>query len=93
MRFVFPQRRRGAWPVMLLKVGVAIRGHWRGTSRADRARVQELLKRSGGRPGGLTPEERRDLLESVRALRLMELMRHVMTNIIRPGRRTRRARR
>lgn len=92
MRFLLTRLGRRAWPVMLLRAGLAMSQHWRQTSREDRTRIQQLLRRSGGRPAGLTPNERRDLLESVRALELNKLMRDLATDTIRPGRRTRRAR-
>lgn len=79
--------------MVILRLGLAIRRHWQQTSPEDRTRVQELLKRSGGRPASLTPDERRDLLRSVQALKPSELIRDLAATGIRPGRRTRRSRR
>lgn len=89
MRFVIRWLGRRAWPVMALRVVLAIRRHWQQTPPEDRTRVQELLKRSGGRPANLTPDERRDLLRSTQALQPTKLIRDLTATGIRPGRRTR----
>jgi len=87
MRFVLRWLGRRAWPVMVFRVGLAIRRHWRQTSPKDRTRVQELLKRSRGRPANLTADERRDLLRSARALQPTKLIRDLAATGIKPGRR------
>lgn len=93
MGFVLRSLGRRAWPVMVFRAGLAIRRHWRQSPPEDRARIQELLKRSGGRPANLTPDERQDLLRSARALQPTKLIRDVAATNIRPGRRSGHARR
>ncbi len=92
MRFLLRRLGPWAWPFMLARAALVIDQHLRGTSTRDRARVQQLMRKSGGRPGKLTADERRELARSVRRLRPGKLVRSVVYNVIRPGRRARRAR-
>jgi len=78
---------------MLAQAALAVRRHWQTTSPQDRARVQELLRKSGGHPANLSTGERQDLLEATRRLRPGTLMRDLVVNVIRPGRGARRGRR
>jgi len=78
---------------MLAQAALAIRRHWQTTSPQDRDRVRQLLRRSGGRPASLTADERQDLLAAARRLEPGQLLRDLIVNVIRPGRRGRRARR
>ncbi len=93
MRFLLRRLGPWAWPVMLAQAALAVRRHWQTTSPQDRARVQELLRKSGGHPANLSTGERQDLLEATRRLRPGTLMRDLVVNVIRPGRGARRGRR
>jgi len=67
------------------------RRHWRSIPADRRERLQTLIKRSGGRPSGLDPNERQELAGLVRELRLGELGRVLaMTAVGARGRRGRR---
>ncbi len=92
MRFLLRRLGPWAWPVMLFRAALAIRRHLQTTSPQDRARVQELLRKSGGRPANLTIEERQDLLRAARRLEPGRLMRDLTVNVFRPRRGGRRAR-
>jgi len=78
---------------MLARAALAIRRHWRTTPPQDRARIQALLRKSGGRPANLTSDERQDLLGAARRLRPGKLIRDLAINVIKPRRGARRARR
>ncbi len=93
MRFLLRRLGPWAWPLMLGQAALAIRRHWQTTSPQDRARVQELLRRSGGRPANLTTDERQDLIGAARRLEPGKLIRDLVVNVIRPGRGARRGRR
>jgi len=90
MRFL--RRRLGpwAWPLMLIRAALAIRRHWQTTSPQDRARVQQLIRKSGGNPANLSTDERQDLLQATQRLRPGTLMRDLAINALRPRRRARR---
>lgn len=77
---------------MLFRAGLAARRHMQQTSPEDRARLQQLLKQSGGRPGNLTAAERQELLQTARRLRPGKLLRDLAENLIIPGRARRRTR-
>lgn len=47
--------------IVLIEGAVAVREHWLRLTPQERARVTALLKKSGGRPGNLTPREREEL--------------------------------
>lgn len=88
----FLLRRLGPWGWLLL-LGQALfvtRQHWQEAAPADRARLTDLLRRSRGRPQGLSPDERREMLELARRLRPGTLARNLFMSVIRPGRRARR---
>ncbi|MDQ2761929.1 MAG: hypothetical protein M3Y17_16260 [Actinomycetota bacterium] len=93
MRFLLRRLGPWAWPVMLVRGALAIRRHLQATSPQDRARVQELLRKSGGRPANLDGDERQDLLRAARRLEPGRLIRDLTVNVIRPRRGGRRARR
>lgn len=93
MRFLLRRLGPWAWPLMLGQAALSIRRHWQTTSPRDRARVQALLRKSGGRPANLTTDERRDLFRAARRLEPGKLMRDLVVNVIRPGRGARRGRR
>ncbi len=93
MRFLLRRLGPWAWPVMLAQAALAIRRHLQTTSPQDRARVGQLLRKSGGRPTNLTADERQDLLGAARRLQPGRLTRDLFVNVIRPRRGARRARR
>lgn len=78
---------------MLGQAVLATRRHLQTASPQDRARVQELLRKSGGRPANLTTDERQDLFGAARRLEPGKLMRDLVVNIITPRRGARRGRR
>jgi len=55
------------------QAALVVRNHWNETPQESRARLAELVKRSGGRPSSLSEAERRELSAHVRALRLGQL--------------------
>ncbi|GAC1322817.1 MAG: hypothetical protein NVSMB25_18440 [Thermoleophilaceae bacterium] len=65
---------------------LAVRRHWQSFPPEQRARLQELLKVSGGRPARLSESERRELGELVRALELGGLGRDLAMNAVLPRR-------
>jgi hypothetical protein len=48
---------------------------WQAIPAARRSRLQELLRRSGGRPGNLSASERRELLGLIGELHLGQAVR------------------
>ncbi len=56
------------------------RRQWQELPPARRARLQELLRRSHGRPSGLSAGERRELAALVRELELGRLVRDAATD-------------
>lgn len=58
----------------------AARRHWQTVPPASRARLQTLVRQSGGRPSSLSPEERQELNGLVRDLQLGALGRKIATN-------------
>jgi hypothetical protein len=55
-----PARRAVPWAVLLELVIVA-RDHWEKLTPGERAHLAALVRKSRGRPGNLTPSERRDV--------------------------------
>ena len=55
-----PARRAIRWAVLLDALVIA-RDHWEKLTPGERAHVAALVRKSRGRPGNLTPDERRDL--------------------------------
>lgn len=68
-------RRMGPLGVAITvgQAALVVRNHWNETPQESRARLAELVKRSGGRPSSLSEAERRELSAHVRALRLGQL--------------------
>ncbi len=93
MRFILRRLGPWAWPFIVVQAAAAVRRHFTQTPPEARARVQTLLRKSGGRPSNLTPGERRDLLTAARRLRPVKLVRDILTTVIRPARKGRHARR
>ncbi|MGI8801727.1 MAG: hypothetical protein ACR2KV_06080 [Solirubrobacteraceae bacterium] len=79
---------------MGLQAALTTRRHFQQTAPEDRARIQELLRKSSGRPAkNLTPAERKELLHTARRLRPAKLVRDLGTGVVAPGRAARRLRR
>lgn len=54
-------------PFLLLgQAAFILRDHWRSLPGADRDRLAQLLKASGGRPMNLTPQQRTELANIVK---------------------------
>ena len=62
-----PGRKAVPW-MLLLEAAMIAREHWRFLDERDRRELTRILGKSKGRPGNLTPQERRDLLRIVRVL-------------------------
>ncbi len=92
MRFLLRRLGPWGWAFMLLQAALTTRRHIQQSSPEDRARLQQLLKKSGGRPGNLTAADRQELLQTARRLRPGKLMRDLAMNVMRPGRAARRTR-
>ncbi len=92
MRFLLRRLGPWAWPLMLARAALAVRRHWQNTPAQDRARVQTLMRKSGGRRANLTSDERQELLAAARRLQPGKLIRDLAANVIRPRRGGRRAR-
>lgn len=54
--------------LLLVEAAMAVREHWQRLTPAERARVTALVRKSGGRPGNLTPRERADLKRLARKM-------------------------
>jgi hypothetical protein len=65
------------WAVVLEVAAVASR-HWREIDERDRRRMGELVRKSRGRPGNLSPRERAELRRLVGALDLPRLGRELL---------------
>ncbi len=90
MRFLIKRLGPWGWMLVALQAVLATRRHLRQTSPDDRARLQELLRSSGGRPGNLSAAERQEFIETGRRLRPGKLATDLVMNVIRPGRRAHR---
>ncbi len=75
------------WAIVLQAVMV-VGKRWRALSESERARVAQLLRRSGGRPGNLSAKERKELRKLAGKLDLKGLARE-LGGIGRSGRRKR----
>ena len=92
---VFLIRRAGPWGWVFVFVQAVLttRRHWQSLPAADRGRLQELLRRSRGRPGNLTERERVELRYLARRMRPLRLLRALFVTAVRPARSARRGRR
>jgi hypothetical protein len=70
-------RRRVPW-MLAFEAAMVMRQHWRRLPAHERARLAELARRSGGRWGRLTPDERADFRRIARNLDLFGLGRELM---------------
>jgi hypothetical protein len=70
-------RRRVPW-MLAFEAAILMRRHWRELPVEDRRRLGELARRSGGRWGRLTREERADFRRIVRGLNVTRLARDLM---------------
>jgi hypothetical protein len=83
------------WALVAAEAAIVARRHWGSLDPHSRRRVRELVAKSKGRPGQLTPEERRELIDDVRQLDLRGLaaeLGDVLSPMRLPGRRRRRRR-
>jgi hypothetical protein len=64
------------WAV-LLELMVVTRDHWDKLTPGERAHLAALLRKSHGRPGNLTPGERRDVRRLAAKLDLPILVRNL----------------
>jgi hypothetical protein len=67
--------------VIAFQLATTTRQHWQSIPSEDRARLQSLLRDSHGKPSNLSPAERRELRELVRALQLPLLVRSGALNV------------
>jgi len=67
-------RRKVPW-LIVFEAALLMRSHWRLLPPPDRARLAELLRRSGGRPDRLTREERAEFRRLVGGLDLTGIAR------------------
>jgi hypothetical protein len=76
-----PKTLRKAGPVgvalTVAQAAWAVRDHWHTLPPDRRARLQELLAASHGRPSNLSKSERRELRELIGGLKLSRLIRRV----------------
>jgi hypothetical protein len=82
-----------AWALMVAEAAFVLRRHWGALHPHSRRRLRELVVKSKGRPGMLTREERRELIQHVRQLDLRALageLADAVSPIRLPGRRKRR---
>ncbi len=66
--------------VIALQIASTTRQHWQSLPSEDRERLQDLLRRSRGKPSNLSGAERRELRELVRGLQLPRLVRDAAVN-------------
>jgi hypothetical protein len=76
------------WAI-LLQGGMILGKRWKDLSRKDRARLTELTRASGGRPGNLSAKERGELRQLVGKLDLKGAGRELLP-LARGGRRGKR---
>lgn len=92
MRFLIRRLGPWGWALMALQAALITRRHFRQTAAEDRALMQELLRRSAGRPRkNLSADERRELMQTARRLRPVKLARDIGVSVLRPGRAARRS--
>jgi hypothetical protein len=83
------------WALVAAEAVIVARRHWGSLHPHSRRRLRELVAKSKGRPGQLTREERRELIDHVRQLDLRGLaaeLGDVLSPVRLPGRRRRRRR-
>ncbi len=81
------------WALLAAETVMVMRRHWGSLQPHSRKRLRELTVKSKGRPGNLTREERRELVQHVRQLDLKGLARdigEVASPVRLPGRRRKR---
>jgi hypothetical protein len=62
-----PGRKAVPW-LLLLDVAMILRDHWGFLDDRDRRELSRIVGKSKGRPGNLTPQERRELVRILRKL-------------------------
>jgi hypothetical protein len=83
------------WALVAAEAVIVARRHWGSLHPHSRRRLRELVAKSKGRPGQLTADERRELIDHVRQLDLRGLaaeLGDVLSPVRLPGRRRRRRR-
>ena len=83
------------WALVAAEAVMVARRHWGSLHPHSRRRLRELVGKSKGRPGNLSREERRELIDHVRQLDLRGLTRDLgdaVSPVRMPGRRRRRRR-
>jgi len=70
-------RRKVPW-MLAFEVALVMRQQWRRLPAHDRARMAELARRSGGRWGRLTPDERADFRRIAKGLDLPYVARQML---------------
>jgi hypothetical protein len=81
------------WALVAAEAVMVARRHWGSLHPHSRRRLRELVGKSKGRPGNLSREERRELIDHVRQLDLRGLARDLgdaASPVRMPGRRRRR---
>ena len=58
------------WAMLAAEAAFVLRRHWGALHPESRRRLRELLVKSKGRPGMLTPAERREVIRHARQLDL-----------------------
>jgi hypothetical protein len=82
-----------AWALVLAEAAFVLRRHWGSLHPHSRRRMREIVVKSRGRPGMLTREERRELIDHVRQLDIRALaaeLGDVVSPVRLPGRKKRR---
>ena len=83
------------WALLAAEAAMVLRRHWGSLHPHSRVRMRELVAKSKGRPGNLTRDERRELIDHVRQLDLRALaadIGDVASPVRLPGSRKRRRR-
>jgi hypothetical protein len=83
------------WAILAAEAAMVARRHWGSLDPHSRRRLRDLVRKSKGRPGQLTREERRELIDHVRQLDLRALaaeLGDVLSPVRLPGTRGRRRR-
>jgi hypothetical protein len=72
-----PGRKAVPW-VLMLEAAMIMRTHWSYLDSHDRRELTRIVRKSGGRPGNLTHDERSELARIVRRLDLISAGRKLM---------------
>jgi hypothetical protein len=72
-----PGRKAVPW-MLMLQSAMILREHWTRLDDHDRRELSRIVRKSGGRPGNLTKNERGELLRIMRRLDLVTAGRKLM---------------